>query len=342
MTNRLLCMVKSGLAIAACVAAATLGAGVPAALAATDAPSDPALQQVVTDDEAINRADHIVFDHGHCDLGPRLVDGKWELLARDDTVSPSVWRPIDNIVFKVSDKAKMKLPEGDDYSFTGAKGGDDVYVIPQSEIAGVPWLGWSTQSPAVVNGVDGQLKLTFEGHQGKGQFTNFYQAGNFGGPEQNWSSVTKQAQTLNVDLNTHVHTNWVFTQPGVHLVRVTAQATLKGGQTVTATHVLRFAVGDQTSTDEAARATWAGQAHEQAHPADQAKATGDTKESSRGVLAGVGIGLAIVGVVAIIVAVALVRSSKKRRDAALAAAAAEKAEVDQHAEGDSADREGDQ
>lgn len=288
--------------------------------AAADNPSDPALQQVVSDDEPIDRDATIVFDHGHCDLAPKLIDGNWELMARDDTVTPSVWRPLDNVVFKVSDKAIMKLPEGKDYAFTGAKPGDNVYVIPQSEIAGVPWLGWSTQSPAVVKAVDGQVQMIFEGHEGPGQFTNFYQAGNFGGPEQNWTSTTKEAQVLNVDLNTHVHTNWVFTTPGVHLVRITAKATLKDGKTVQASQVLRFAVGDKVTPQQAADTKWKSATHAQAHPDDAASVSGDTAESSHSVLAGVGIGLGVVGILAVILAVVLVRSAKKRREAALARA----------------------
>lgn len=305
------------------VAAACLCAGVVVpAHAADDGLADPALQQVVSDDEPIDRDSHVVFDHGHCDIGPKLIDGTWELLARDDSVTPSVWRPIDNMVFKLSDAAIMPIPEGTDYAFTGAKAGEKVYVIPQSEIASVPWLGWSTQSPAVNEAVDGQVQLVFEGHEGPGQFTNFMQAGNFGGPQQNWTSATAQAQVLNVDLNTHAHSNWVFTAPGVHLVRVTAKAKTRDGKDVSATATLRFAVGDATSTDEAAQATWKGADHAQAHPADDPQVTGDTPESSLRVLLGVAIGVAVVGALALVAAVILLRSSKRRREVGLAQARA--------------------
>ncbi|MBD3689678.1 TIGR03769 domain-containing protein [Nanchangia anserum] len=297
------------------------GAALPAW--ADDTPSDPALQQVVSDNEPIDQDSTVVLDHGHCDLAPKLIDGTWKLMARDDTVSPSVWRPLDNVVFRVSDKAIMKLPEGKDYAFTGAKPGDNVYVVPQSEVAGVPWLGWSTQSPAVVAAADGPIEMIFEGHQGPGQFTNFYQAGNFGGPEQNWTSTTKEAQILHVDLNTHVHTNWVFTTPGVHLVRLTAKATLKDGTTVQDSQVVRFAVGEKVSAQQAADASWTTTAHSQAHPNDAVEAVGDTAESSHTVLIGVGIGLGVIGIIAIVVAVVVVRTSRSRQAAALARAARE-------------------
>lgn len=316
MRPRLLRAIVAGLAmIGLCVTA------LPAQAADGD-PADPALQQVVSDDEAIDRDSTVVLDHGHTDIGPRLIDGKWELMARDDTVSPSVWRPIDNIVFRVSNQAVQTLPDDKAYSFTGAKAGDKIYAIPQSEIQGVPWLGWSTQSPAVVDALDGQLELVYEGHQGPGQFTNFYQAGNFGGPEQNWTSATQQAQVLGVDINTHVHTNWVFTQPGVHLVRLTAKGTLKDGTEVSDTKVLRFAVGDQVSAQQASDEEWKAANNAQAHPEDEAQANGDTPESSRGTLMWVGAGLLLVGVAAAIIALVVITNSKKRRAAAERSAAA--------------------
>lgn len=279
-------------------------------------PADPALQQVVSDSEPMDLQSAVVLDHGHIDIGPRLLDGKWQLMARDDTATPSVWRPLDKIVFKVGDAAIMPLPDDPAYAFTGAKPGQKVHVIPQSEIPKVPWLGWSTQSPAVVNGIDGQMQLIFDGHEGAGQFTNFYQAGNFGGPQQNFTSATPTAQVLNVDANTHVHTNWIFTKPGVHLVRLTAKATLKGGQQVQDSQVLRFAVGDGTDPAAAAAKQWQAPSHPQAHPADDAKVTGDTPASSRATVMWVGIGLLVCGVIAAVIAAAVLRRASAGKRAA--------------------------
>ncbi|XCB30255.1 TIGR03769 domain-containing protein [Arcanobacterium hippocoleae] len=59
-----------------------------------------------------------------------------------------------------------------------------------------------------------------------------------------------------MELNTHTHANWVFTEPGVHLVRVTAQAQLKNGETVSDTKILRFAVSDTANAQQALNETW--------------------------------------------------------------------------------------
>ena len=93
------------------------------------------------------------------------------------------------------------------------------------------------------------------------------QAGNFSGPQQLWNSEKNESQPVNVEPNTHTHANWVFTSPGVHLVRVTAQAQLSDGTTVEDTHILRFAVGDSADAKEALAAQW-NQQTSPAHPAE--------------------------------------------------------------------------
>lgn len=110
---------------------------------------DPALQQRVSEDEEL-AAGQVSIDAGHVDLGPRYVDGEWTLLARDDTArlegGKAKWRQPEDVVFKVTDAAKLTLPEGDDYAFTGAAAGDDVWTVPQTEVTGVVWLGWNTRT----------------------------------------------------------------------------------------------------------------------------------------------------------------------------------------------------
>jgi surface-anchored protein len=86
----------------------------------------------------------------------------------------------------------------------------------------------------------------------------YLQSGSFEEPEVLWTSAKDARQDFFVDVNTHTHANWVFTEPGVYLVRVSAIADLVDGGTATDTQVLRFAVGDGTSPQEALSATWRG------------------------------------------------------------------------------------
>lgn len=274
--------------------------------------ADPALQQVVNDDEKIDMQSTVVIDAKHVDIAPRFIDGKWTIMARDDTQAPPTWRPLGNIVFKLGDKSIQTLPDGHDFDFTGAHGGDKVYTVPQTEIEGVPWLGWSTQSPAVVKQVNGQVSITFDGHQGPGQFTNFLQEGLGQSAKVLWTSEKKQPQAINVDLNTHTHTNWIFTQAGVHLVHLTICGTLNDGKDVCDSSVVRFAVDGATNPDDAFSATWKSSGPDSSAIAKSDQASDVSNDSS--LVWVVGGALLAVGIVAGIGGLVLSRKAKKVRE----------------------------
>ncbi|MDU7359589.1 MAG: choice-of-anchor M domain-containing protein [Propionibacteriaceae bacterium] len=224
---------------------------------------EPGLKQRVESDEAMGEG-KVTLGEGHIDLGPRIIDGKWTFLARDDTAKlqggKALWRNPDDVVFKVHDKAKLTLPEGDEYAFTGAKAGDEVWAVPQTETPGVIWLGWNTQDPDVVNTTDRGVTLQVlqaKHMDGDGAMTLFLQPGNFAPPQLLFDG--KQQGDIWVDLNTHTHANWVFTKPGTYLVKVAlnAKGTDKTERSATAT--LRFSVGDQSDEKAAFEAAWPGE-----------------------------------------------------------------------------------
>ena len=225
----------------------------------SDQPSsaaDPALTQVVESDETVAPSGEAAeLSVGHADMGPKLSEDGLELLVRDDSQAEPVWRHLSDVVFRVSDAGQLEVPGGDEFAFTGAAG-KTVWVVPQQEISGVLWLGWNTQDPALISQTEGGVSLIFGGHQGDGDFSAFLQAGNFSGPQVLWDSHVGNSQPIHVDLNTHAHANWVFTEPGVHLVKITAEAKLTSGETVSDTQVLRFAVGDSADANEARAAQW--------------------------------------------------------------------------------------
>lgn len=231
------------LAGAALALACALGLHAPAL--ADPAEADPALTQTVTADEAsAAEGERVVIEQGHVDLGPRYADNTWSVRARDDSGQAPVWRDTDDVVFTLPDTAKLEVPEGEDYAFIAAP---SAWVIPQQEIPGVPWLGWNTQDPGVVENVPATVDIVYEGHEGPGHFIAFVQAGNFKGPEILWDSQKPQSQPLSVDVNTHTHANWAFTEPGVHRVHLAFTATLKDGTPVGAKATLNFAVGADTT-----------------------------------------------------------------------------------------------
>ena len=207
------------LTLALALAATALIAVAPASLAADTTTQDPSLTQVVESNETVApEGTPVEISAGHVDLGPKFLDGAWTFLARDDSDQTPTWRHLDDVVLRVSDAAKLELPADDQYSFISANG--PVWAVPQSEIANVVWLGWNTQDPEVVGRLAQGATLVFEGHEGEGDFHAFVQAGNFSGPQELWNSTKPNSQPIHVDANTHTHANWAFTQPGIHLIRL--------------------------------------------------------------------------------------------------------------------------
>ncbi|MFV8381556.1 choice-of-anchor M domain-containing protein [Corynebacterium hindlerae] len=273
---------------------------------------DPALQQTVTDQEVIEPlGTPAVIDAGHADLGPMIIDGQLEFLVRDDSQEQPVWRHIEDVVFPVGDNALTTLPEGDEFDFTGASGGEDVWVVPQTEVPGVVWLGWNTQHPSVVELADRGVTMNYLGHQGPGQYTLFLQAGGFAKPQQLFTSASDTQQSMWAEINTHTHANWVFTEPGVHQVALELVVQQVDGTEMRDTKILKFAVGD-TSVEEAAAATWEGEMLAEETTADSASSS----QGSNTVL-WVGIGLLVVTVVLILGALLMKRSAAGRRNAAV-------------------------
>lgn len=223
------------------------------------------LNQVVSADEAIAPAGELIeFRSGHADIGPLMAPKKdasdvpFSTYIRDDSSAPPVWRSPEDVLFVVGDNAKQTLPESEDFAFTGAAPGSSVWVVPQVEQVGVPWVGWNTQSPAFVEAITGGITMSFIGHSGPGQFTLFLQNGGFEKPQLLWTSADKTAQDIYVDANTHTHANWVFTEPGIHQVAVKITAELKDGGVKEDTEILSFAVGEEADLPAAQAVTWDG------------------------------------------------------------------------------------
>lgn len=292
----------------------------PAAAAGTPPDeTDPGLEQRIDADEQVVEGDAAI-SKGHIDIGPRYVDGAWQLLARDDSGVPSVWRSLDDAVLQVTDAAILQVPDDPAYDFIGAAPGSDVHVVPQTQAPDVIWVGWNTQDPEVMSTIDRGVTLTMLGVQGPGRMTMYLQAGNFSEPDALWTSTDPQPQPLWVDVNTHTHANWVFTEPGVYLVRVAVSADLVTGESVSDTRTLRFAVGDATGPDEARSAAMAVTASNDGEPPATAAATDAAARGS----GNTGLIALIVAAVAVLVgglALTIVRGGRARRRAELERAA---------------------
>ena len=267
------------------------------------------LAQVVSAEEDVAApGTETTIDHGHVDLGLQVIDGQADFLARDDSAEKPIWRELDDVVFDIGDDAQLTLPDDKAFSFVGADPGSDVWVVPQTEQANVPWLGWNTQAPSLNENVDRGLTMEFLGHQGPGDFSLFLQNGGFEPPQLLWSTADASTEGFWVDLGTHTHANWVFTEPGIHQVRVRMTGEGTGdssGSEVSAEATLTFAVGGGTDPAEAQAAEWD----------DSAAATNATDSSAQRAVPVWVWALAGLGMLVLVVAlIAAARTKGGRRD----------------------------
>ena len=216
--------------------------------------ADPALEQNVAANEPTSQTPAVI-EAGHVDLGPRLIGGKLTVSLRDDSAASPVWRDPNKTVLRVRDGALIQVPQGEDYKFLADS--KRVYVLPQTQKTQLVWLGWNTQDPAVTKLIQGGVNMRIEQVKGPGRSWLILQEGTFGKPKVLADSAAS-AQDIWVDINTHVHANWIFSKPGIYLVKVSFKATGVDGKTYQATTTLRFAVGDATSTTNALKAQPSG------------------------------------------------------------------------------------
>jgi len=194
---------------------------------------------------------HVVLDAGHADFGPTFGTGSWALQIHDDTSTPRYWRDPDEVVLRVTDAAILTVPDDEAFAFLGLTAGAPVHVIPQVEQPGVVWLGWNTQEPHVLDTLTLGATLRIHAIEGPGEVVAYLQGGNFGEPQPLWSTNEPFPQDAWIELNTHTHANWVFSQPGVYLIDTEFTGDLVTGESMSARGTLRLAVGDATDPAEA-------------------------------------------------------------------------------------------
>jgi surface-anchored protein len=187
-----------------------------------------------------------VISDGHVDMGPQLSGGALRVRLKDDSTTPPTWRELADVVLKVTDKARIDVPAGAGYAFLG-KAGTPVYLLPQSQQAGIVWPGWNTQHTSMVSGTRGNVTWRLREVSGPGAFKLFL-TGSFGTPQVVFDSDKSLPQQLSIAPNTHAHGNWAFTKAGRYRLTVEMSATTTAGRKVSDTRTLTMAVGDSTAT----------------------------------------------------------------------------------------------
>ena len=155
------------------------------------------------------KGDKLVIDHGHVDIAVYTGDSNnVDMAVQEDVTGSHVFRDPDTVVFAVGDAGKT----------------NGVYRIPQTQIDGVPWMGWNNQSMNPHKPT--QLSLT--GVEGPGN-VRVWMFGGLGGGDQEIFS-TQGATDYTIPANTHAHANWDFDEPGYYTLQFQAS---DGNSTVT-------------------------------------------------------------------------------------------------------------
>ena len=191
-----------------------------ATLASNNAPANTArttLTVSVGDGASGNATD------GHFDLGPAIENGTLVARVKDDRSQPAQWVDPSSLTFALGDAARITAPA--DLGFV-ATPGSSVWLIPSTQIAGVPWLGLNSQREEIVTGTTGPVQFTLDAVEGPGRVAVFNAGALGSGVGEHVFDGPGTGYTLGA--NTHAHQNWVFTAPGNYTLTITMRVTPNG------------------------------------------------------------------------------------------------------------------
>ena len=191
-----------------------------ATLASNSAPANTArttLTVSVGDGASGNATD------GHFDLGPAIENGTLVARVKDDRSQPAQWVDPSSLTFALGDAARITAPA--DLGFV-ATPGSSVWLIPSTQIAGVPWLGLNSQREEIVTGTTGPVHFTLDAVEGPGRVAVFNAGALGSGVGEHVFDGPGTGYTLGA--NTHAHQNWVFTAPGTYTLTITMRVTPNG------------------------------------------------------------------------------------------------------------------
>ena len=160
---------------------------------------------------------------GHFDLGPAIENGSLVARIKDDRTQPAQWVDPSTLTFSLGEAARITAPA--DLSFV-ATAGSSVWLIPSTQIAGVPWLGLNSQREEIVTGTTGPVQFTLDAVEGPGRVAVFNAGALGSGVGEHVFDGPGTGYTLGA--NTHAHQNWVFTAPGTYTLTITMRVTPNG------------------------------------------------------------------------------------------------------------------
>ncbi|MDQ8194450.1 choice-of-anchor M domain-containing protein [Coraliomargarita sp. SDUM461004] len=189
---------------------------------------------------AANSAQAALWTAGHGDLGVALEDGTdfhfhahLHTGAIVDGVALTEDEEYDagDIIINVPESLKASMPNNTTLiPATGAAEGEDIWILPQSNTVGIPFVGIASEELEASDWSSITFTLgTVTSPSGSGDFS-LWQGDGFGGFNFYFStadaSLTENGNnTLIVGAGGHDHHNFGFTEAGTWLIELTASAT---------------------------------------------------------------------------------------------------------------------
>ena len=191
-----------------------------AALASSQAPANTARTTLTV---SVGEGASGNATEGHFDLGPAIENGSLVARIKDDRTQPAQWVDPSTLTFALGEAARITAPA--DLGFV-ATAGSSVWLIPSTQIAGVPWLGLNSQREEIVTGTTGGVQFTLDAVEGPGRVAVFNAGALGSGVGEHVFDGPGSSYTLGP--NTHAHQNWVFTAPGTYTLTISMRVTPTG------------------------------------------------------------------------------------------------------------------
>lgn len=212
----------------------------------TQPPTDPAAAQRCYAAAALaNHPEHII-ESGHMDMALQS-EGEGGVAARlhdgADASAPAQ-RESGTFAFAVPDSARTAIKEKFRAQLPGAP--DKLWILPQSQQPGLPWLGFSTTdlAPGTLGESD-KVDVTMSNVTGPGRIIAWHD--NLSGVKVNLDSQpgdNEQPSGLKYGMSAHDHLAFGFTEPGFYSATFTFTGKTASGAAINEGLHVPFLVGD--------------------------------------------------------------------------------------------------
>ncbi|WJY96746.1 choice-of-anchor M domain-containing protein [Corynebacterium fournieri] len=186
-----------------------------------------------------------LIEAGHMDMALAAEGSQLSAMLIDDSDPHNqAKRESGSFVFAVPDAARKTLPDSARGSFPGEP--ETMWILPQAQEKGLPWLGFSTTRVGANALADGsKIDVSMRDVNGPGRIFTWHE--DLQGLRIELDSADEN-KTLKYPVNAHDHQGFGFTDPGVYTATFAFRGTAASGEEFTKELVATFAVGDEAVT----------------------------------------------------------------------------------------------